>query len=116
MNQAQLKYARQRAEEIRAIKFAEINKKYTTPATILSEDQRIEALKKGEFTIVDKPSTYANWTSRIKFNAEVKGGLDLKAASEEQQKVHKAFTKLMDELMLGDNEQALKLLAAFEAA
>jgi hypothetical protein len=116
MNQSQMKYARQRAEEIKTKKLQDISTKYTTPAVTLTTEQRIKALKAGEYTIDNKQiNSGYYWYNAIKFNGDTPRTIDTEKAAKEHAKVKETFTKLMDELILGDNEEALRLLVAFEA-
>lgn len=111
MNATQLKYARERANKIYKSKADEIDKEYQVkPLTV---EESLEALQKGEFTIVE-PVRYSrgSWASWVSFNASP-------VPNEEERRTRKetlqtSFTKLMDELVLGDNEKALELLKAFE--
>lgn len=116
MNQVQVKYARTRAEEIKRDKLLKLQQEHTVEAVTLTTEQKIEALKKGEVTFITPINQYATWYNCIKFNAESRGYVDTVKINEGKIKINVAFTKLMDELVLGDNEEALKLLAAFEAS
>jgi len=135
MNQTQVKYARQRAQEIFNDKKAALKGKFSAPGKTLTLPEKLAALQAGEFTIVEPiPMTvrdsYAGVViyddyrhnnksaleSRIKFNAETAPTYDTKGEEAAHKALKSAYLALTDELMLGDNQEALKLLKAFEAA
>lgn len=116
MNQTQVKYARERAASIYKRRCADLTKKHTVEAVILTTDEKLKALKAGAFTVKpakDRRSNYS-WSENVIFAGEIKGGLDDKYEMAKAQ-LDAAFTRLNDELVLGDNEQALRLLEAFDA-
>lgn len=137
MNQTQVKYARQRAQEIFNDKKAALKGKFSSPGKTLTLTQKLNALEAGEFTIVEPASAQntANLSSvylevysaypyrsnkseleqRIRFNAETAPTYDTKAEDEAHKALKSTYLALTDELMLGDNQEALKLLKAFEA-
>lgn len=116
MNSTKLAYVRNRALEIKKAKLAEITEKYRTPAKTLSGVAKIAALKSGEYTIDEnRISDGYYWYNAIKFNGEQIAALDVVKINKEKAVVETKFTKLMDELMLGDDEEAIKLLREFEA-
>lgn len=121
MNQTQIKYARERAAVIRKRREEALREKHTVTPKLLTDDEKLKALKTGAFTITPlkdrQTGNFRNsWINYVNFTGEVKGGLDLKAFNAEFEKLDAAYRKLIDELVLGDNEQALALLRAFEAA
>lgn len=117
MNQAQLKYARQRAERIFGSRKAAIRTKHTTPAVRLSTDEKLDALKAGTFKVNKKAEERRyGWERCVTFNGEREQKIDEAAIEQETAALTEAYRKLEDELVLGDNEQALALLKAFEAA
>lgn len=124
MNQTQVKYARQRAQEIYNAKKAEIEKEYNQQPKQMSVADKLEALRNGKFEIVEPAilNSYDPWT----FNAtgieryirytvvKDQPKPDLKKMNERLAELKTAYLSLTDELMLGDNQEALKLLKAFE--
>ena len=115
MNQAQLKYARQRAEKIYVQKRQEIENAYTDEAVTLSTLEKVEAIKAGRIEVSDTGRSGHYWAYDIKFLDERPRVLHQEHAQPELDTLKKNYAKLMDELMLGDNEEALALLKAFEA-
>ena len=116
MNQSQLKYARNRAEAIYNEKRAALVKKFTTEGRSLSLQEKVEALSEGRFT-VSQPSRNPynlNWYNYILFSDERPTVRDDEGLTKARNELQTKFNKLMDELVLGDNEEALKLLAEFE--
>lgn len=116
MNQTQVRYARERAKDIFTRRRDALRDKHTTQPVRLSSNDKLKALKSGEFTII--PSTqrnrYDNWSNSVVFNGEVNGGLNADAYNREYVKLEAEFTKLNDTLVLGDNEEALRLLEVFD--
>jgi hypothetical protein len=115
MNQTQVKYARARAEATFKARTAAIKAKHTTPAITLTKAEKLEALRTGQFTIDPDQSRYS-WADAVVFTAARDETIDQAALDAEQALLAAAYRKLEDELVLGDNEQALALLRAFEAA
>jgi len=119
MKQDQIKYVRARAESILAQKQANLKRKHTTGAITLSNREKAQAIQDGEFTIdVEAASDdrYGNqWYGLIKFPAERYQSFDQDEYNKINAPLVVAYNKLLDELMLGDNTQALELLRAFEA-
>lgn len=124
MNASQIKYAKNRAEAILSIKMRDIQDKFHAKTVLLSNEQKVQALRDGKFTILEEaPLKYSasggyayrsekNWYNMVQFTDET--SFDSEGLQTAQKELKEKFTKLMDELMLGDNEEALKLLADFE--
>lgn len=115
MNQQQVKYARHRAEGILLEKRKLIEAKYTDQGHTMSFEERIAALKAGEFTVTGDCKSSHQWSYHIKFNADRPRVVDYDAMKPEIDALNKVFQSLLDELVLGDNEEALRLLKAFES-
>lgn len=112
MTQAQVKYARQRAEAIYAAKRQAIEQAYTTEAVNLTTEEKIAAIKTDRIEVA---SSGSYWAYNIKFLDETPRVVHMEQAKPELTKLKQDFDKLMDELVLGDNEEALALLKQFEA-
>jgi hypothetical protein len=115
VNQSQIKYARERAGTLRNGREKTLREKHTTPSVSLSCEEKLKALKDGRFKVV-KVASNDWWHKGVNFTDEVKGGLNQKAFDKDLAELNASYTKLIDELVLGDNEEALRLLKAFEAA
>lgn len=116
MNQAQVKYARQRAEAIYGDKRKDLEAKHRIGGVQLDIRQRLKAVADGEITIAEPHNHQGphQWYYQISFNAEKQASFDNDKYNTEAAELKKNFNALMDELMLGDNQEALKLLKAFE--
>ncbi|WP_066803268.1 hypothetical protein [Sphingomonas asaccharolytica] len=117
MNQAQLKYARARAERVFRDRKDAIVAKHTTPAVRLSTGEQLDALRAGAFKIDKKAGQLRyGWEYGVTFTAERDQKVNQPEIDRETAELTEAYRKLEDELVLGDNEQALVLLRAFEGA
>lgn len=115
MNQSQLKYARERAKTIFDRRCADIRERHSVKPVSLADEEKLTALRKGKFTILDS-SNGRHWYWRIKFDAETEGSVDQKAVDAEIAALKDTYTKLIDELVLGDCDKALEMLTAFAEA
>lgn len=113
MNASQLKYARERAGVIYKNRQRAIREQYTAAAVVLDMPGRLEALRDGAFT-VDLEYTGHYLHGAIRFDAEIPH--DVKGQEAALAQLAKEYEVLIDELVLGDNEKALALLAAFGQA
>lgn len=115
MNQVQLKYARERANDIYQRRCASIRTKYTEPEVVLTPAQKTKALKDGKFKVKDTISTYSHYLEDYVILEGVKpltrDEVKIKA---ETDALAKEYRKVTDELVLGDQEEALKLIKAFD--
>lgn len=113
MNSQQLKYARARADAILSKRTKAIREKWASKEKRLTSAEKLAALKAGEFTIKKHTSEVDRyWWDYVIFTKEI--DTDMVGMNTELATLHDEFTKLMDELMLGDQEAALKALKAFE--
>lgn len=118
MNQAQLKYARTRAEKIYAEKVKEVSAEFVTPAVHFKAPEIQKAIAQGRFRLRTLTPNYSNslyLRDILEFPEECPAVVDTKGQIEALGELKKEYNNLMDELMLGDNEQALAMLKAFEA-
>lgn len=111
MNQAQVKYARNRIDEISSQKLKEVQEKYSYKGVSLSFEEKIEEIKAGRFT----KGKYED-LSYIVFDAQKDLDKDRREAAKsiETEAIKKFKTQLLDGLMLGDSEEALKAIKDFE--
>lgn len=113
MNQQQLKYAQKRAEEIFERRLAALKKSLVVKEVNLSFEEQIKALKAGEFSVVvPKDSWRRSISECIKFHGEKAS--DTSAFDKASSKLHKEYRRLLDELVLGDNDIALSMLQKFD--
>lgn len=118
MRKDQIEYVRSRAATIFDNKQYELKKKFTTYSVSLSDAEKIKALQDGRFTVdTSEPTSWrTEWYHRISFNDERREVTDYEAYNKAIKPIQEAYTKLVDELMIGDNTQALALLREFEDA
>ena len=110
MNATQMKYAKERAKDLYNARRIEIDNRYRPEA--LGLDACLEAIKSGDFTLKE-PEGYGKqtWYNWVSFNRAPTP--DKKAQAKEQEDLKAGYVRLIDELVLGDNEKALQLLKAF---
>lgn len=112
MNQSQIKYARERAEKIKRSLLSKNAEKFK--AKQLSDEERVKALKEGRFEVIAKKGSRLIYVSEvIRFEGETPE--DGKGREKGAAAIEAAYVKLMDELVLGDAEEALAQLRGFEA-
>ena len=116
MNQKEKQYALDRVTAIANSKISAIKAKHTTPGTLLNSEQRLAALKKGEFKL--KPGLtqvrgYDEIRDVFTFPGDKAGSEDTKRIEAETDKVQAEATRIKDQLMLGDSQQALDLIDNF---
>ena len=121
MNQAQRMYIKKRVEGILTEKMAEARVKFTTPANMLTNQERIDLIRTGKAKM--KPNhelmrlgNYGlNLTSVFDFSKyETKGSTDQKALQAHKKKLTTKAHEINDSVMLGDAEEALKMIRDFE--
>lgn len=115
MNQQQIRYVKSRAEEMYKGKQRQLNDKFRVKAVTLTHEQMHKALKSGDFKI--KPYNTGAYYVRdfISFPQETPEAFDREGFEKALTSLQKSFNTLMDEIMIGDNEKAIKLLKEFEA-
>lgn len=118
MNQTQLKYARDRASKILARRKETLEASFTVPAVTLSCVEKLEALKAGKFKVDMKGAeSGTQWRyNYVTFTGSKPKKYDKAGHEAALAVLQKDYEKLIDELILGDNEAALALLKAFETA
>lgn len=115
MNQSQLKYARERAEGIFKRAKENLKTKHTIPAFKLTREERLKALEYGHFKI-DYTANRHWFEENITFLCESDAEFNQAGHDADLKTLTDSYNKLLDELVLGDNQEALKLLQAFEVA
>lgn len=100
MNQAQVKYIRNRAEQIYIDKQRAIRTEFTVPAVTLTGSERIEALKAGRFEYHGNPDTCAphQFFYNLRFTDETPQYVQ-DGYQEAFDELKVQYTKLMDELI-----------------
>lgn len=116
MNKQQKDYAIGRINSITAEKIAAIKAKYTKPGIKLSPEERLVALKQGKFKVRTSVSAIYSSTDvedAVLFTGERETQRDDVKIDAESAKVHAEATRIKDQLMLGDSEQALAMIEKF---
>lgn len=119
MNQQQIKYLKERIEDIYIGKCSDITEKYSVKETSLQKKDKLAQIRNGKAKLRsdNEIGSYICFDSFI-YEGEEK----LKAAAQkakekvnsEVAKLEDVKTRLIDELMLGDAEEAVAKLAKFE--
>lgn len=104
MNQQQLKYARERADTI----FKTARQKIWDDKRAFNEDDKIYELSQGRYSVKD---TNGPWHTRIEFHKQPEDTTTKQVAE-----LNRKYQTLLDELMLGDAQQALDMLNKFREA
>jgi len=120
MNATQRKYALERAAEIFNVKKKELEKAYTDPIPALTTDGLVKGIKKGTIGMRKPTRTIHNYTDVSDIFLLPKGyqGDDRRMKKEFGPKIARLkneYGRVKDEIMLGDAEEAVKLLNAFKA-
>jgi len=116
MNNAQVKYARERATSIYKNREASLKEKFTTPAVEYTNEEKLELIRKGLFVTKEEVAGYGMYLSSfIVFPEERSATLDNEGFKAAQKQLKAEYDVVMDEILLGDEQEALQLLRAFTA-
>lgn len=123
MNQLQRTYIKRRVEGILAEKIAESREKFTIKSKMLSNQERIRLVRTNKVRMKTEKellscgnygSLYIN--SIFDFSKfEVKGGLNQVEHSKHTKKLKAKANEICDTVMIGDAEEALKMIKDFES-
>ena len=116
MNQQQRKYSVSRVEEIFLLKSEELREKHTKEGKTLSGEEKVKALKSGKFKIkpdIKNLDSYSYITRVFDFTGEKKSVFNQALFDKEVKTLRKEKSKILDEIMLGDEENALRLIKEF---
>lgn len=123
MNQTQKNYIRKRVEGMLQTKISDARVKLTVKAERLTNRQRVRMIQDGEVKMKPKRELDningiygANLDTVFDFSKyETKGGLDNTAYQAGIKKLRAKANSINDKVMLGDSEEALKLIEEFES-
>ena len=119
MNQAQMKYAKQRATSIYQGKRKEIIRKFTKEGGSKSNKEMVALVKSGKVKVranIDFRSYRCTELENIfDFSKYIYGPITDPRSESETEVLKGKYDRLMDELVLGDNAKALELLRYFES-
>jgi len=125
MNQQQKKYALKRIETIRDEKVKATRGKAKYEAERFTDRERFEAFKKGEYKMRPGVTEIGGWTDLVKVcvfkdeenikkielaNSKIKRDIEKKV-----REIVNEADNVADEVMLGDEKEALRLIRAFAA-
>ena len=116
MNQKEKQYALDRISQIANQKIAAIKLKHTKEGVSLTSAERLAALKNGDFKVrpgINGVPTYAEIKNVFIFTAEKAAQSDDVKIEAEIAKVGREATRIKDQLMLGDSQEALQLIEQF---
>ena len=117
MNQKQREYAMARVSAVRTRKVEEIKARHTIPAVKLSLARKAELVVSGEVPAIPHKlkSSYTDWPDAFDFSAYERDEVyDKDSAAPLIAKVNAEADRIHDHIMLGDAEEALSALRAFE--
>ena len=121
MNQTQKRYAIDRVNQIVRDKEKSLREKFTTKKVELSRQEKVTKIRKGQVKIFsDKNITYNKCsfylTDVFDFSPfEKQGGVDKKKYDDTMSPVRKKAQEVKDKIMLGDADEALKMIEQLEA-
>ena|ERR1035437_1560557 len=118
MNTHQKKYALQRIDGLQIIKIREAEEKFTTKAVTLNNDEKYKLIANGSVKILPfnrignySPDLYPSFD----FSAhESKAKLDDKKYNPIVEKINSISQQAKDQIMLGDCEEAMRLIQQLE--
>lgn len=114
LNQGQVKYVRQRIEDIYSEKKAAIKSKYIWVKVEKTLEEKIALIKSGNFTLRSDYAPYAKHSIDIRIIFEAEENPNLKDEAEAYKKLNEKRKSLLDNLILGNAEEFLEALNSFE--
>lgn len=122
MNQQQKNYIKKRITEIREHKLSTLRNDLTIKAVSLSNRERIDLIRLGKVKM--RPSTELNRCNEYSLNSlttvfdfskyETKASFNQAKFNERAAKLRAEANRIVDQIMLGDAEEALRLVKEFE--
>lgn len=119
MNRDQLRYARERLENVRDLKLSDIRADCTKMPDKLNAKKLTDLIKSGKIKAVDDEdgeiSAYTNLRSVFQgIDPYLKSStFDKKRFESRKGKVMAEYTRIMDHLILGDASEAVKMIDTF---
>lgn len=117
MNQQQKKYAQNRVSAIYARRQRDLRKSMITPAIKISPSERADAIRAGKVKLrpgIKRIGNYDDVIDVLVFDGERDEKVDEAKLTKALSELETEFNNVMDELMLGDAEEAIKLIKAFD--
>lgn len=112
MNQSKIKYLRGRVEEIYKERANSVTAEYRKKA--LTNDEKFELLKAGKFSIRSQPVNPYDRSLETFIEFEGIEEPNLEERDTRLKELSATKTKLLDEIIMGDETEALALLRGFE--
>lgn len=119
MNTTQMKYALARVGEVAARKTRELQDALTTPAKDITEKERAELVRSGKVKLhshITAISSYADVVNVFDFSKYTHGKIISPEFTKEAGDIATQADRIRDQIMLGDESVAMKLLEAFAAS
>lgn len=118
MNQMQKTYAMNRVNEIAGQRRVKSQNKHTTKTKYLALDKRLSLIRTGKVKLNAKCNAGTNNPSiTVAFDFskyENKGSIDWDKVSKEMEPIEEECLRIKDQIMLGDEAEALKMIIKFE--
>lgn len=114
MNQTQIKYARERITEVYREKKAAIKSKYIWVKLVLPLEEKLRRIVAGEYEIRKESPHWAKDDINHAIRFEPDENPNLKEELEAYRKLDAAYKTIIDNLILGDQQDALNALTEFE--
>ena len=124
MNHHEKKYARKRLEDAKREMLVKVNNRHSKEGKSLSNKEKYDLIKLGKAKLFPKSiflvksnegyrsDTVSNLYDFSKFEWSPKN--DSESIKKDREKIESEFTRVLDELMLGDCDQALSMIKDFE--
>lgn len=115
MNNQQLKYAKDRIDSIYRHNCNKVRDHYREKSKVLSMDEKLKALSEGRFSIQQPHKDSAPYVYKVLENFIVYEGEENYEVevSKKMKELENERTRLLDELILGDEEKAFESIRAF---
>lgn len=117
MNQQQRKYAKERVSGLTQQKINEIKQRFVTKGSSLTDTDRLKEFKKGNFKVsadVKYIDHYTRVTNLITFTNDVPDEFDKEGYDKAVETIRTRSNVVLDEIMLGDAEEAYRLIQSFK--
>ena len=115
MNQEQRKYAIERVNGIRERKFGDALKRYTKEGKVLSDVEKVELVRSHKVSLKGEAYAYTDIKYAFDFSKfERDSKTDAVALDKAKAQIIAAANRIKDKIMLGDAEEALALIEAFD--
>jgi len=124
MNQTQRTYIKQRVSGILNTKAGQLREKLTKKPKTLTNLERVDMIRAGKVKMFPYSKLKSNLTGQYGCQVDMvydfskyitRGGIDQKKYNAGFAKLQKKANEIIDKVMLGDAEEALKMILEFES-